>query len=64
MTNMVYVVYCEGDIAPTAVFSDRDLACDLCDELESLPLRQYRPQYWVADLPILNSVGEYKELTK
>jgi len=54
MTNMVYVVYC------TAVFNDRDDALALCDALES----NSSYLYWVADLPILNSVGEYKELTK
>ena len=53
MTNMVYVVYGGTSTEPIAVFKDRDLACDLCDLFAPA-------DYWVADLPILNSVEEYK----
>jgi len=57
MTNMVYVVYCDDLAEPVAIFKDHATACTLCDKLEAA---SYGCDYWVADLPILYSVEEYK----
>jgi hypothetical protein len=61
-TMMMYVVYqtpypnFSEDIV-CAISQDRDVACDIAGELEA----KMGGTYWVDDLPVSHSLGEYKE---
>ena len=63
MTKMVYVVYqtctdglCEEIVC--AVTLDREVACQIADELEI----KDGGEYWVDDVPVSHSLEEYKGL--
>jgi len=59
MTKMMYVVY-RGDfidVGIRAVTLDREVACQIADELEA----KDGGEYWVDDVPVCHSLEEYKE---
>ena len=62
MTKMIYVVYqpFQSDIIPDdvicAVTLDREVACQIADELED----KDGGEYWVGDVPVSHSLEEYK----
>ena len=56
MRMMMYVVYTEDTVEPIAACSDRDVACQVCDEVEAT----LGYECWIQDTPVISCLGEFK----